>query len=91
MSGSSDGFRESEEREGQVHEAILVGLQLLVSLDNFDELQAHQAHHCGRGRGDGRNDLAGYQFALDWMVMNDSVMEGGGGRILVIKKQESFK
>lgn len=74
MSGSSDGFGESEERERQVHEAILVGLQLLVSLDDFDELQAHQAHHRGRGRGDGRNDLAGYQFALDWTVIS-----GGGG------------
>lgn len=79
MPGSSDGFGESEEREGQVHEAVLVGLQLLVSLDNFDELQAHQAHHCGCGRGDGRNDLAGYQFALDWMVMSGSVMRKGVG------------
>lgn len=89
MSGSSDGFRESEEREGQVHEAVLVGLQLLVSLDDFDELQAHQAHHRGRGRGDGRNDLASYQFALDWMVMSASVMRKGWGvgENLIIKKQ----
>lgn len=75
MSGSSNGFRESKEGEGQVHEAILVRLQLLVSLDNFDELQAHQAHHCGRGSGDGRNNLASYQFALDWMVMSTSVIK----------------
>lgn len=75
VSGSSNGFRESKEGEGQVHEAILERLQLLVSLDNFDELQAHQAHHCGRGCGDGRNDLASYQFALDWIVMSTSVMK----------------
>lgn len=46
-----------------------------MSLDNFDELQAHQAHDCGRGSGDGRNDLASYQFALDWTVMSTSVMK----------------
>lgn len=71
VSGSSDGLREGKERQGQVHEAILICLQLLVSLDNFDELQAHQAHHCSCGRGNGRNDLASYQFALDWMVMKE--------------------
>lgn len=38
VSGSSDGLREGKEGEGQVHEAILVGLQLLVSLDDLDEL-----------------------------------------------------
>lgn len=75
VSGGSDGLREGKERQGQVHEAILKCLQLLVSLDNFDEFQAHQAHHCGRGSGDGRNDLASNQFALDWMVMSTSVMK----------------
>lgn len=38
---SSNGFREGKERQGQVHEAIFVGLQLLVSFDNLEELQAH--------------------------------------------------
>lgn len=61
----SDGFGEAEERQGQVHEAIFVRLQLCVSLDYLDELQTHQAHHRSRGSGDGRNDLASYQFALN--------------------------
>lgn len=68
MLGGSDGLREGKERQSQVHEAIFVRLQLLVTLDNLDELQAHQTHHCSCGSGDRRNDLASYQFALDWMV-----------------------
>lgn len=63
--GSSNWFRESEEREGQVHEAVLVGLQLLLSLDNFEELQTHQAHHSSCRSCDGGNDLASYQFTLN--------------------------
>lgn len=75
MSGSSDGLREGKERQGQVHEAIFEWLQFLVSLDNFDELQAHKAHDCCCGSGDGRNDLASYQFALDWMTLSTSITE----------------
>lgn len=65
VSGSSKGFREAEERKCQVHEAVLVRLQLLVPLDDFDELQTHQTYHRSCGRSNGRNDLASYQFALD--------------------------
>lgn len=36
--GSSNGLGEGEEGQGQVHEAILERLQLLVSLDDLDEL-----------------------------------------------------
>lgn len=61
---SSNGFREGKERQGQVHEAIFVGLQLLVSFDNLEELQAHQADNCSCGSGDSRDDLTSYQFAL---------------------------
>lgn len=71
--GSSDGLREAKERQGQVHEAVLERFQLLVSLDNLDELQAHQTNHCGRGSGDGRNDLASYQLALYWTVKRTSM------------------
>lgn len=73
--GSSNGFREGKERESQVHEAILEWLQRLVSSDNFDELQTHQAHHCSCGGCDGWNDFARYQFALDRMMFIISVMK----------------
>lgn len=68
---SSNGLREAKERQGQVHEAVFVRLQLLMSLDNLDELQAYQAHHRSRGGSDCRNDLASYQFALEGMKMNN--------------------
>ena len=66
MTGGSDGLREGEEGQGQVHEAVLERLQLGVSLDDFDELQTHQAHHGARGGGDGRDDLTSDQLALEW-------------------------
>lgn len=74
VSGSGDRLGEGKERQGQVHEAVLVWLELFVSLDNLEELQAHQTHHRSRGRGDGWNDLASYQFALDWIVTSASIM-----------------
>ena len=64
MTGGSDGLREGKEWQRQVHEAVLVRLKLLVSLDDLDELQAHQAHHRACGGGDGRDDLTGDQLAL---------------------------
>lgn len=88
VSGSSNGFREGEEREGQVHETILVRLQLLVTLDNFKELQAHEAHHCGCCSGDGRNDLASYQFAL---IGRDECQQNGENKESISKKQQHSK
>lgn len=62
--GGGDWFGKGEEREGQVHETVLVRLQLLLSLDDFEELQTHQAHHGRCCSCNGWNDLASYQFAL---------------------------
>ena len=62
--GSGDGFGEGEEGQRQVHEAVLVGLDLPVTLNHLQQLQAHQADHGRRRRGDGRDDLARDQLAL---------------------------
>ena len=64
VSFGGDGIGEDKDGQRQVDEAVLVGLQLPVTLDHLDELQDHQARHRRRGGGDGRDDLAGNQFAL---------------------------
>lgn len=62
--GSSNGIREGKERQGKVHETILEGLELLVTLNDLEQLQTHQADHCSCRRGDGRNDLSSNELAL---------------------------
>lgn len=61
---SSNGFRESEERQGEVHEAVLKGFQLLVTLNDLKQLKTHQAHYSSSRRGDRRNDLSSDKFTL---------------------------
>lgn len=62
--GSINRIGEGKERQGKVHETILVGLDLLVTLNDLEQLQTHQADHCSCRRGDGRNDLSSNELAL---------------------------
>lgn len=39
--GNSNGFREGKERQGKVHEAVLIGLELLMTLNDLEQLQTH--------------------------------------------------
>lgn len=64
MTWCGKGFRETEERQGQVEETILVGVKLSVPLHNLVQLQTHKANHGCCGRGNGWDDLPRNQLAL---------------------------
>lgn len=40
-----NGLREAEEWQSQVHEAVLIGRKLLVSLHYLVQLQTHKANY----------------------------------------------
>ena len=61
---SSYWFGEAEERQCEVDEAILEGLQFLVAIGDLEQLQTDQAHHQRGCRGDGWDDLTSNALTL---------------------------
>lgn len=55
---------QNEVLHGQVQVTCAVRLDLLVALDQFEQLQAHQACHSRRGGGDGGDDPPSDAFTL---------------------------
>ena len=64
VTGWGKGPREAEKGQGQVDEAILIGLKLLVSLYHFVQLQTHKANYSCCRCSSGWDDLPGNQLAL---------------------------
>lgn len=62
--GWGKGPREAEKGQGQVDEAILIGLKLLVSLYHFVQLQTYKANYSCCGCSNGWDDLPFNQLAL---------------------------
>lgn len=100
--GGSNGLGETEEGKREVHEAILVLLQLVLAVDDLVEFEANETR-CERSRRrDGRDDLAGDLLRLVSVGRGDAVVErpevGGRGnevdveiRVVVLLKIDRVK
>lgn len=67
-------LREDEERKGEVDEAILVGIEVIVALDKFVHLSSNAASDHGGCGSDGRDDLSSNHLGLLLVALVDSVV-----------------
>lgn len=81
--GGRDGLREAEEGEGEVDEAVLVLLNVVLTVDDLVELEADKADSESGGGGNCRDNLASNELGLvavrlgDLVVASTEVGRGG--------------
>lgn len=81
--GAGNRLAEAKKGQGQVDEAVLVLLDVVLAVDDLEQLKDDQAGDQRRGGGDGGNDLAGDELGLVPIGLLDLVVVGtqvAGGR-----------